>query len=503
MQHNLLGIETNRQEFKEKLTDNLEREVVAFLNSNGGKIHIGIRDDGTVIGVNNADEMQLQVKDRLINNIRPGIMGLFDIFIEQYEAKQVLVINLAGGLSTPYYIRKYGRSEKGCFVRIGSAAQPMTEEHIQTLMQRSQRLSLINMPSRHQDLTFNQLKIFYEGKGKLLNVNFAKTLDFLTADGKYNQLAFLFADNNSTSIRIAKWWGTDKIDLRENEEYGECSLIKAMQKVLDKFDIENVTFARKVGIGPREEKKLVDNKALREAIVNAFAHNDYTLGDTPIFEIFSNRFEFTTYGGLVEGLTQEEFFSGVSRPRNPEIMRIFKDLEYVERLGSGVPYIVSRYGSEIFKLMSSVIRYAYLFDEIEEVEKNTSKNPIKTTRKPPKNHQKTTQKPPKKTHENHLKTQSILSEIEKNPYISRVDLSQLLRLTINQIRGYLENLKKENVITRIGSNRKGYWEINDVRYYPNTNSTPNKKHPKTTQKPPEKPPENPMHFIGNRKESIY
>ena len=116
--------------------------------------------------------------------------------------------------------------------------------------------------------------------------------------------------------------------------------------------------------------------------------------------------------------------------------------------------------------------------------------PIKTTRKPPKNHQKTTQKPPKKTHENHLKTQSILSEIEKNPYISRVDLSQLLRLTINQIRGYLENLKKENVITRIGSNRKGYWEINDVRYYPNTNSTPNKKHPKTTQKPPEKPPEN-------------
>ena len=293
----LSNIESNRQEFKEKLTDNLEREVVAFLNSNGGQIYIGIKKDGSVIGVHNADELQLQIKDRLINNIRPGIMGLFDIFLEQHEDKQVLLINLAGGTATPYYIKKYGRSEKGCFIRMGSASHPMTEDHIQTLTQHSQRISLINIPSQHQNLTFNQLKIFYEEKGKLLNANFAKILDFLTPDGKYNQLAFLFADNNSISIRIAKWWGTDKIDLRENEEYGECSLIKAMQKVLDKFDIENITLARKVGIGPREEKKLVDNKALREAIVNSVAHNDYTVGDTPIFEIFSNRFEFTTYGG--------------------------------------------------------------------------------------------------------------------------------------------------------------------------------------------------------------
>ena len=137
MHPNSLPVETNRQEFKEKLTDNPEREVVAFLNSSGDKIYIGIRDDGTVIGVNDADAMQLQVKDCLINNIRPGIMGLFDVFVEQYEKKQVLVINLAGGSVTPYYIRKYGRSEKGCFIRIGNASQPMSEEHIQKLIQHS------------------------------------------------------------------------------------------------------------------------------------------------------------------------------------------------------------------------------------------------------------------------------------------------------------------------------------------------------------------------------
>jgi len=472
MQYNFSNTETNRREFKEILTDNLEKEIVAFLNANGGKIFIGIKNDGTIVGVDNPDETQLKIKDRILNNIRPGMMGLFDIFIEQYDDKQVVVINLAGGTATPYYIKKYGRSEKGCFIRIGSSSQPMTEEHIQTVMQHSHRVSLLNIPARHQDLTFNQLKIFYEEKGKLLNANFAKTLDFLTIDGKYNQLAFMFADNNSTSIRLAKWWGTDKIDLRENEEYGECSLVKSMQKVLDKFDIENRTLARKVGIGPREEKKLVDNKALREAIVNAFAHNDYTKGDTPIFEIFSNRFEFTTYGGLVDGLTQEEFFSGVSRPRNPEIMRIFKDLEYVERLGSGVPYIVNKYGTGIFKLMSSIIRYAYSFDEVKTTEKTTQKPPKnhpKTTQKPPKNHPKTTQnhpkttqKPPKTTQKspkNHLNKQTILSEIQNNPFISRPNLSRQTGLSINQVRGCLENLKKEGIIRRVGGGKGGYWEI--------------------------------------------
>jgi predicted HTH transcriptional regulator len=186
---------------------------------------------------------------------------------------------------------------------------------------------LITIPSRHQDLTFNQLKIFYEGKGKLLNAHFAKTLDFLMPDGKYNQLAFLFADNNNISIRVAKWWGTD-------------------------------------------------------------------------------RFEFTTYGGLVEGLTHEEFFSGVSRPRNPEIMKIFKDLEYVERLGSGIPYIVSKYSQEIFKLMPSVIRFAYFFDTSVNGESMpfSRENHLKTTEKPPENHLKTSPKTILKLSENYPKT---------------------------------------------------------------------------------------------------
>ena len=77
--------------------------------------------------------------------------------------------------------------------------------------------------------------------------------------------------------------------------------------------------------------------ALREAIVNSIVHNDYTREVPPKFEFFDDRFEITSYGTLPEGLSEEDFFEGVSMPRNKEIMRIFRDLELVEHLGSGVP----------------------------------------------------------------------------------------------------------------------------------------------------------------------
>jgi predicted HTH transcriptional regulator len=122
--------ETNRLEYKEKLTDDIEKSVVAFLNSKGGNIYIGIANDGTVVGVDNPDKIQLKIKDRLKDNIRPSILGLFDILTEERNGKVIVIINLAGGTDTPYYIKQKGRSEAGCFIRVGSSSQPMPEEMI-------------------------------------------------------------------------------------------------------------------------------------------------------------------------------------------------------------------------------------------------------------------------------------------------------------------------------------------------------------------------------------
>ena len=138
---------------------------------------------------------------------------------------------------------------------------------------------------------------------------------------------------------MAKYAGTDKVDLIENEEYGYCSLIKATNHVLEKMKIENITKA-KVTNTKRIERNLVESVPLREALINAVVHNDFTREIPPVFEIFSDRMELTSYGGLIPGQSKKDFFSCSSMPRNRELMRVFKDLGLVEQLGSGMSRIL-------------------------------------------------------------------------------------------------------------------------------------------------------------------
>ena len=118
--------ETNRIEFKQKLNDDLEKEVVAFLNyREGGVLYIGIDDDGKPVGLKDIDALQLKIKDRLKNNIAPSCLGLFDVVVEEIDGSEVIKIIIASGSEKPYYIKKRGISEKGCYIRTGSASEPM------------------------------------------------------------------------------------------------------------------------------------------------------------------------------------------------------------------------------------------------------------------------------------------------------------------------------------------------------------------------------------------
>ena len=92
---------------------------------------------------------------------------------------------------------------------------------------------------------------------------------------------------------------------------------------------------------------------MREAIINAIVHNDYTFEVPPKFEIFPDRLEITSFGSIPESLTTEEFFTGISIPRNRELMRVFRDLELVESLGSGVPRILKAYSRDCFVFMEN------------------------------------------------------------------------------------------------------------------------------------------------------
>jgi predicted HTH transcriptional regulator len=156
-------IESNRLELKRILNDSLEKEVVSFLNYHeGGEIFIGIDDDGTVVGVQDSDDIQKRIIDRIKNNIYPSTMGLFDVVIVSKDNKNVIRIIISSGSEKPYYIKKYGMSPNGCLLRVGTTVQPMTREMIDDLYSKRIRNSLGKLLSPRQDLTFKQLKIYYE-----------------------------------------------------------------------------------------------------------------------------------------------------------------------------------------------------------------------------------------------------------------------------------------------------------------------------------------------------
>lgn len=353
--------ETNRIEYKAQLTKDLdlEKEVVAFLNYHeGGLVYIGVDKNGNAVGVADPDADMLKIKDRIKNNIAPSAMGLFDVVAEEMDGQPIIKIIVASGSEKPYFKKKYGMTEKGSFLRVGTAAEPMPQAMIDKLFAGRTRNSIGKIKSHRQDLNFEQLSIYYQEKGKTLNSQFKKNLELLTEDGDLNYAAYLLADVNNISIKVAKYKGLDRVNLAENNEYGYCSLIKATKSVLDKLEVENTTFAT-ITSKERIEERLWNAVALREAVLNAFVHNDYTREVPPKFEVFDDRIEITSAGSLPEGLSQEEFFEGVSIPRNKELMRVYKDVELVEQLGSGIPRILQSYGRDCFKFMDNFTRMVF------------------------------------------------------------------------------------------------------------------------------------------------
>ena len=439
--------ESNRIELKATLNDKLEKEIVAFLNNReGGILYIGIDDKGNPVKNSDLDSMQLKIADRIKNNILPSTLGLFDIATEYVDNIPITKIIVSSGLEKPYYIKSKGMSPNGCYMRLGTSTQPMSTTLIDELYAKRIHTTLRNIPSPRQDLTFAQLKIYYQERGFELNRKFANSLELLTPDGQYNYIAYLLADENGVSIKVAKYTGTTKVDLVENEEYGYCSLIKAANHVLEKMKIENVTKV-KVTSTKRIEKNLVESVPLREALINAVVHNDFSREIPPVFEVFSDRIEITSYGGLIPGQSKEDFFSCSSMPRNRELMRVFKDLGLVEQLGSGMSRILQSYDRSIFEISDHFIKAIFPFslsvnDEI--IANGDNNGDI--------------------SGDNQSDRDKVLLLLKEEPDITAKKMSEQTGLSTRKISRIIRELRESEMIIRIGSSRKGYWEINKSQF---------------------------------------
>lgn len=430
-------IEDLRNEFKVKLTDKFEEEVISFLNTYGGNIYLGINDKGDIIGINgNIDLLQRTIKDRIKDNIMPSTLGLYDVIVLEKENKKYIKVIIARGNERPYYLKGMGMTPDSCFIRVGSSVQSMSSEMINNEFSKRTRNSLKNIVSPKQDLTFSQLKIYYEEKGFNINNNFLRQLDLYTDDGKYNYNAYLLADNNSISIRFGKYDGTNSVNLIENEDFGNCSIIKATKNILNKLEIENKTFT-KIEYPERKEIKMYDYIAVREAVVNAIVHNDWSNEYSPKFEIFSDRLVISSNGGIQDNTTKEEFLEGFSLPKNKELMKVFNDLDLVEQMGTGIIRILQSYNKESFEFFPNFIRVTFPFNE----------NKFKINKKEIQNN-------------NLTETQNnIIGLMSDSPTITQETLAKLLDVNIRTIQRNIKILMDMELVERTGATKKGEWIV--------------------------------------------
>lgn len=430
-------IEDVRNEFKIKLTDKFEEEVISFLNTNGGNIYLGVNDKGDIVGINgNIDLLQRTIKDRIKDNIMPSTLGLYDVIVLEKDNKKYIKVIIAKGNERPYYLKGMGMTPDSCFIRVGSSIQSMSSEMINNEFSKRTRNSLKNIVSPKQDLTFSQLKIYYEEKGFSINNNFLKQLDLYTDDGKYNYNAYLLADNNSISIRFGKYDGINSVNLIENEDFGNCCIIKATKNILNKLEIENKTFT-KIEYPERKEIKMYDYIAVREAVVNAIVHNDWSNEYSPKFEIFSDRLVISSNGGIQDNTTKEEFLEGFSLPKNKELMKVFNDLDLVEQMGTGIIRILQSYNKDSFEFFPNFIRVTFPFNE----------NKFKTNTKEIKNNNLTEIQ------------NSIIGLMLDSPTITQETLARLLDVNIRTIQRNIKTLIDVGLIERIGATKKGEWIV--------------------------------------------
>ena len=433
-------IEYVRNEFKVKLTDKFEEEVISFFNTNGGNIYIGINDKGDIVGINGKiDLLQRTIKDRIKDNIMPSTLGLYDVVTLEENGKKYIKVIIAHGSEGPYYIKGMGMTPDSCFIRVGSSIQSMPYDMINNRVNKRTRTSLRNIVSPKQNLTFSQLKIYYEEKGFNINNNFLKQLDLYTDDGKYNYNAYLLADNNTVSIKFGKYAGTNAVDLIENEDFGNCSLIKATKNILNKIEIENKIFT-KIEYPERKEIKMYDFAAVREAVVNAIVHNDWSNEYAPKFEMFSDRLVISSNGGIQDSTTKEEFLEGFSLPKNKELMKVFNDLDLVEQMGTGIIRILQSYNKESFEFFPNFIRVTFPFNE----------NKFKLTKNEIQN-------------SNITETQNnIIGLMLDSPAITQETLARLLDVNIRTIQRNIKILMDMGLVERTGATKKGKWIVRKI-----------------------------------------
>ena len=433
-------IESEVLELKEKYTDAIVREIVSCLNANGGTILIGIKDNGAVIGVDKIDEIFRKISDVVTSQIEPNPQDEIKSELQFDEGRTIVAIHINQGRNYLYCQKKYGFSSAGCTIRIGTTCKEMTEEQIKVRYEKRfiDTEYMLKKKSSLEGLTFRTLKIYYSERNYHLDDNsFETNLNLKNENKEYNLLAELVSDENNIPFIFVKFQGDNKAAISERSDYGYGCIFKIYEKIKDRLQAENICISD-TKLRPRKDLYLFDFDCVNEAILNALVHNDWTITE-PQISMFHDRLEILSHGGLPRGMTKEQFFNGISKPRNTTLMRMFLNMGLTEHTGHGVPTIVEKYGTEVFEIESNYIKCIIPFEK-QVLDKMYNKNIVLNI---------TLSKTEKK----------VIELLNNNPSMTSNELADIIGVTKRTIERTFRSLQEKRMIERIGSKRDGDWLI--------------------------------------------
>lgn len=353
----MLFRESETVELKEVVVDDIKKEIIAFANCDGGKLYIGVRDDGTVIGLDNADSVSLQISNMVRDAIKPDITMFLHYETIVENGKNIVAVDIQRGTDRPYYLAKKGMRPEGVYVRQGYSSVPATDTAIRRMIKETDGDRFEAMRCLNQDLTFEATKKEFELRKTDFGPQQMRTLKLIDQDGLYSNLALLLSDQCVHTIKVAVFQGTDQTIFKDRREF-TGSLMQQMNEVYDFIDFRNQTRATIEKLY-RVDVRDYPEVAVREALLNLLVHRDYSFSASAFISIYEDRIEFVSIGGLMPGIDLEDVMVGISVCRNQDLANVFYRLHLIEVYGTGMGKIMKAYESMQVKPVIETTKNAF------------------------------------------------------------------------------------------------------------------------------------------------
>ena len=333
--------ESETVELKAIVTEDIKKEILAFANCKGGKLYIGVQNDGTVSGLDDPDRASLQVSNMVRDAIKPDLTMFLHYETLTIDGKKIVAIDIQQGTERPYYIAKKGLRPEGVYVRQGYSSVPATNTMIRDMIKETDGDHFEEMRSMEQDLTFGKAGKEFADRSIKFGEAQMKTLGVMTQDGVYTNLGLLLSDQCVHTIKAAVFEGTNQNQFKDRKEF-TGSLFQQMDDVYDFIDFRNQIHSSFEKLR-RIDRRDYPEAAVREALLNLLIHREYSFRASSFVSIYTDRIEFTSIGGLVNGVTLKDVTMGISVCRNAKLANVFYRLELIEAYGTGILKIMDAY----------------------------------------------------------------------------------------------------------------------------------------------------------------